>query len=251
MTLAHDAGGAGPRVLVLLHGLGTTREVWQPMLASADRCWNGRWLAPDLRGHGRSAHEKGYAIGLHAADVAALTCALFDATDIIVLGHSMGGAIALALASGWFGINPTCVFGLGIKVAWTEDELAQLAKVSATPRRLFDSKAAAVERYLKVSGLAGLVAPQSPMAGAGVTAADDGWMLAADPATASVGPPTMHALLAAARAPSHLARGISDPMVTRDQLLAYDAHATDLPGGHNAMVERPDTVWTWLEENVA
>jgi pimeloyl-ACP methyl ester carboxylesterase len=47
-------GGNGARVLLLLHGLGATGDVWdrwQPLLA---RRWTGRWLAPDLPGHGGS-----------------------------------------------------------------------------------------------------------------------------------------------------------------------------------------------------
>src|SRR6202050_2928957 len=45
-------GGGGEPVLVLLHGLGATGDVWngwRPLLA---RRWPGRWLAPDLPGHG-------------------------------------------------------------------------------------------------------------------------------------------------------------------------------------------------------
>src|SRR5258708_39613633 len=48
------AGGSGEPPLVLLHGLGATGDVWDgwwPLLA---RRWPGRWLAPDLPGHGGS-----------------------------------------------------------------------------------------------------------------------------------------------------------------------------------------------------
>jgi pimeloyl-ACP methyl ester carboxylesterase len=41
-------GGSGEPVLLLLHGLGATGDVWdgwRPLLA---RRWPGRWLAPDL-----------------------------------------------------------------------------------------------------------------------------------------------------------------------------------------------------------
>lgn len=43
-------GGSGPEVLLLLHGLGGTGDVWEGI----GRRWNGRWIAPDLPGHGCS-----------------------------------------------------------------------------------------------------------------------------------------------------------------------------------------------------
>jgi pimeloyl-ACP methyl ester carboxylesterase len=205
-----------------------------------------------LRGHGRSAHANSYALGLHAADVAQLVRDAGDWTEIVVLGHSMGGAVALALVSSWFGISPSHAFGLGVKVSWTPDELAQLSKLAAAPARSFDTKEAAIDRYLKVSGLIGLVAPGSPAAAAGVGPNGQGWRLAADPATASIGAPPMHALLAAAQSPIHLARGERDAMVSHDQLAEFDRMAVSLAAlGHNAMVENPNAVWDWMHERLA
>src|SRR3954447_1116296 len=124
MKLEADCGGSGERLLVLLHGLGATRHVWQPMLQSAFTHWEGSWIAPDLRGHGASGAAANYALGCHASDVGELVSAPGSWSEIVVLGHSMGGAVALALASGWFGVKPVKVFGLGIKVAWSEEERA-------------------------------------------------------------------------------------------------------------------------------
>jgi pimeloyl-ACP methyl ester carboxylesterase len=245
MTLQSDRGGSGERLLVLLHGLGATRHVWQKMLAS-DR-WKGRWIAPDLRGHGASARALNYGLGLHASDVADLVLTSGAFRDVVVVGHSMGGVVALALASGWFGIAPVHCFGLGIKVAWSTDELAKMKQMAAAMPRSFATKDEAVQRYLKTSGLSGLLPADSEGAEAGVVTDDAGWRLAADPATASIGAPPMRSLIAAASARVHLARGGSDPMVTLDQLRVFDPNAVDLPGGHNAMVENADAVWDWIE----
>ena len=243
MKLEADRGGEGARLLVLLHGLGATRKVWTKFVA-ANR-WMGRWIAPDLRGHGASAHAGDYSLNAHAADVAELAG---GADEIVVLGHSMGGVVALALASGSFGISPSRVFGLGIKVQWNEDELAGMRKMAATPARLFESRDDAVARYLKVSGLTGLIAPDSDDALSGVAQSGDGWCLAYDPATASIGPPPMEALMAQAKAPIHLACGATDAMVSREQLAVYDRHAHQIAAGHNAMVENPSAVWDWIDE---
>lgn len=238
MRLDSDRGGSGDRLLVLLHGLGATRHVWQEMLAR--NRWDGSWIAPDLRGHGASPHASSYALGLHAADVAETVAGAWR--EIVVLGHSMGGAVALALASGWFGVQPARAHGLGIKCVWSADELAGLEKMAAAPVRWFATKEEAAARYFKVAGL-----PSSARAGTGIVEGENGWRLAADPATARVGPPPMQALLDAAAASIHLARGESDHMVSLDQLRAFDDGAVDIAGaGHNAMVEAPDAVWDWL-----
>ena len=244
MKLAYDHGGEGDRLLVLLHGLGATRHVWKPMLAQSR--WNGRWIAPDLRGHGASPHASDYGLAAHAADIGELINAHAPSNEIIVLGHSMGGAVALELASGAHGFTPKQVFGVGIKVSWNNDELAGMHKMASMAVKFFPSKEEAVVRYLKVSGLHGLIAPESDDANAGITQTAEGWRLAYDPATASVGAPPMDALLSAAKAPIRLARGGTDHMVSHDQLAVYDANARDLPGGHNVMVENPSAVWDWM-----
>jgi pimeloyl-ACP methyl ester carboxylesterase len=237
MKLEHDRGGDGDPLLVLLHGLGATRDVWRPMLA-ANR-WRGRWIAPDLRGHGASAHAGNYSLGCHAADVAELVAGSWR--ESVVLGHSMGGAVGLALASGWFGVAPSRVFGLGIKVTWNTDELAGLEKMATTPPRVFASKDEAVARFAKVSGLGAHATER------GVAQAGGGWRLAADPVTARVGPPPMQALLASSVCPIHLARGENDAMVSHAQLKEFDRGAVDIAGaGHNAMIDAPGAVWDWL-----
>jgi pimeloyl-ACP methyl ester carboxylesterase len=247
MRLAFDCGGSGGPLLVLLHGLGATRQVWRPMLEHASEHWNGSWIAPDLRGHGVSEATSNYALGFHGADIAELVLESGSWRKVVVLGHSMGGAVALALASGWFGFAPTRVFGLGIKVAWSAEELAKLREFAATAPGTFADQDEAVTRYLKISGLAGLVPPDSEIAQAGVTEEDGAWRLAAIPATASVDAPPMQGLLAGAQCPIHLARGETDALVTLEQLHAYDPNAVNIVGtGHNAMVEKPDAVWAWL-----
>jgi pimeloyl-ACP methyl ester carboxylesterase len=249
MNFAFERGGHGDRLLVLLHGLGTTWQVWHPLLQHGAAQWSGRWVVPDLRGHGASqgAPPK-HSLGFHAADVAALVNQSAPPwSELVILGHSMGGAVALALASGWFGFTPERVFGLGIKVAWSPEELAKLREFSASPVRTFVTKDEAVARYLKVAGLQGLVSPESEIAQSGVMEEDGAWRLAANPATASVGPPPMPGLMAAAQCPIHLARGETDALVTLDQLKLCDPNAVNIAGaGHNAMVEKPDAVWAWL-----
>lgn len=231
--------------LVLLHGLGATARVWDGLARLADARWPGRWIAPDLAGHGRAPHLRPYSFGRYAAEVAAL---LYDhrGADIHVVGHSMGGVVALVLASGWFGLPVRSAVGLGIGVSWAEEEVAKAAALATRDVRWFPTRDEAVERYLRVSGLAGVLDPADPAALDGVARGEHGWRPAQDPATFEVVVvPDMPRLLAAARGAAVLAAGEHDRMARIDDLRALQPEAVCLPGlGHNAHVEDPEAVWS-------
>jgi pimeloyl-ACP methyl ester carboxylesterase len=225
------AGRGGPKVL-LLHGLGATSEVWDGLTALLP----GEWVAPDLPGHGGSAPLPRYTFQAVAAAVADLV----DPAGTVILGHSFGGVVGLHLATRP-GVH--AVIGLGIKVAWTGEELARAAALAAREPARFDTRAEAVARHLRLSGLDGLVDPDSPAAAAGVVEEDGRWRPALDPRAFGVGDPEMARLVAAASVPVLLARGEHDAMVSAEQLRALDPNAVDLAGlGHNAHVEGPSAV---------
>lgn len=239
------SGGGGEPVLLLLHGLGATGDVWDGWPDLLDERWPGRWVAPDLPGHGGSDPLPRYSFGAVAAGVAEL---VQPGERIAVLGHSMGGVVGLALASGWFGVRVDSVVGLGIKVSWTADELARVRALAERPVAWFDSYAEAAARYLRVSGLTGLFPPDGPATEAGLRKEGGRWRLAQDPATFAIGAPDMAGLLAASRADVTLARGERDEMVTYDQLSALVESVSTVPGvGHNAHVEEPAAVLRLLE----
>jgi pimeloyl-ACP methyl ester carboxylesterase len=238
-------GGSGEPLLVLLHGLGATGDVWagwRPLLA---RRWPGRWVAPDLPGHGGSPPLASYTFDGFAAAVAGIG---LPRTGVVVLGHSLGGVVGLALADERFDVPVQVVIGLGVKVVWTETDLDRAQAVAHRPPAWFDSRAEAADRYLRVSGLAGLLPASDPGVDAGLREQDGRWRLALDPGAFAVGAPDMPRLLARSRAPVTLARGERDPMNTDDQLAGLGAPTVTLPGlGHNAHVESPELSITLLE----
>ena len=222
--------------LLLLHGLGATGGVW--------RGFEG--TAPDLPGHGRAAWAAPYTFARHAEAVLPLLGDP-DGEPVTVVGHSMGGVIGLVLAA----LAPDRVrrvVGLGIKVSWPPEDAARAASMAERPVTSYDTRDEAVDRFLRVSGLAGLVAPTDPMVDGAVVdlaAAGEGsgWRLAQDPRTFGVGVPDMTGLLGAVSCPVVLARGEHDPMVTHEQLARLTSNAVTLPGlGHNAHVEDPQAV---------
>jgi pyruvate dehydrogenase E2 component (dihydrolipoyllysine-residue acetyltransferase) len=93
---------AGPRTgtpLVFLHGLGGSQSTWQLVLG--DLATKYRVMAFDLPGHGRSGKPApatvDYSIeGLAAAVAAALES--LNAKPAIIVGHSLGGAVAISIA---------------------------------------------------------------------------------------------------------------------------------------------------------
>jgi len=237
-------GGAGEPVLVLLHGLGATGDVWSGLHERLRGRWPGRWVTPDLPGHGGSSRLASYSFGQLAASVAQ---AVPPAERIVALGHSLGGVVALALASGWFGVRVAAVCGVGIKVKWTDEELAGARSLAARPNRVFPTRREAAERHLKVAGLIGLVGLDA-VPDAALVQCDSGWTVALDPAAFAVGAPDMPGLLAAARASVVLAAGERDPMCPADQLRALVPDPVVLAGlGHNAHVESPEALWPLLE----
>ena len=94
MRLQALEAGQGPP-LVLLHGLFGSARNWgavQRALAA-----DYRVVALDLRNHGASSHAPGMAYAAQAEDVAE-TLAALGIESAVVLGHSMGGKVAMMLA---------------------------------------------------------------------------------------------------------------------------------------------------------
>ncbi|MEQ5842961.1 alpha/beta hydrolase [Paraburkholderia acidicola] len=238
--LAALSGGESEDVLLLLHGLGATADVWRRCLERLPAFWPGRWLAPDLPGHGSSPWTHRYAAGAQAAAIAQLVP---DGQRVYVLAHSLGGALGVLLASNWFGIDVRAVVAFGVKVNWSAQERVVMARRASASPKAFASRDEAVDFYLKVSGLAGLVLRDDPVAAYGVLEDATGWRLAADPATACVGALPVASMLAVANCPVVLAAGRLDPMVGIDELRGLGHTAVDLGAvGHNPHVENPERV---------
>ena len=108
-------GGSGEPVLLLLHGLGATGDVWdgwRPLLA---RRWPGRWLAPDLPGHGGSQPLPEYTFDAMAAAVAGIA----RRRPHRGAGTFAGRRRRPGPGRRRFPVPVHAVIGLGIKVAWT------------------------------------------------------------------------------------------------------------------------------------
>ncbi len=93
---ADPAVAATAPVVVLLHGIAGSSHTWDPVCALLGERY--RIIAPDLLGHGASAKPRGdYSLGAFASGVRDLL-ELLEVDAATVVGHSLGGGIAMQFA---------------------------------------------------------------------------------------------------------------------------------------------------------
>ncbi len=94
------ADGAAPTATVLaIHGVTASHVSWAPVAERLTASAGVRVIAPDLRGRGRSGSLPGpWGMSRHAADVAS-ALEQFGTAPALVLGHSMGGFVAVVFAA--------------------------------------------------------------------------------------------------------------------------------------------------------
>ena len=95
-------GGARRDTVLMLHGLGSSADVWASAASQIVASTPLRCVAVDLRGHGRSARSTGgdYSIASLAADVVSLVVEMdLYARPVFVWGHDIGAAAALLAAA--------------------------------------------------------------------------------------------------------------------------------------------------------
>jgi pimeloyl-ACP methyl ester carboxylesterase len=96
-ALHWPADSPGAPIAVLVHGITANAMAWAPVAAAL--AGEFEVIAPDLRGRARSAGLPGpYGLDRHADDVATLLDTL-DVQDAAVVGSSLGGRVALELAT--------------------------------------------------------------------------------------------------------------------------------------------------------
>lgn len=93
--LSYDAAGTGDPTMLFLHGWCCDRSSFSEQVQHFSAAH--RVVAVDLPGHGQSGAPTAWTIEAFANDVATLARHL-DLTELVAVGHSMGGMVALALS---------------------------------------------------------------------------------------------------------------------------------------------------------
>jgi pimeloyl-ACP methyl ester carboxylesterase len=128
-----DDGGTGGMPVVFVHSFAGSASHWNAQLAHLRKKY--RAVAFDLRGHGKSAppEDGDYAIESLASDIDAVVGDL-GLTRFVLVGHSIGGAAAIAYA----GAHPDRVAGLVLAGAPGRVPAEQAQKVMGAIESDFD-----------------------------------------------------------------------------------------------------------------
>jgi len=93
--VSYRMAGSGPTV-VLIHGIAGSSTTWRAVMPALAEKYTV--IAPDLLGHGQSAKPRGdYSLGAYASGVRDLL-AVLDQEQATVVGHSLGGGVAMQFA---------------------------------------------------------------------------------------------------------------------------------------------------------
>ncbi len=145
-SIAYRAWGQrSPGGIVLVHGGAAHARWWDhiaPLLATAHRV-----AALDLSGHGDSGRRESYRLDVWAEEVLAVAEAAGMAGPPVLIGHSMGGFVALR-AAGMYGARLAGVVAIDSPVRdITPEERAARDQRAFGPLRVYPTREAAMARF--------------------------------------------------------------------------------------------------------
>ncbi len=237
LRMHYEEAGAGPATLLLVHGWTGTWRDWQPVF---DRVPPGfRAVALDLRGAGETDKPaSGYTIEQYAEDVHRAVGAL-GLTDIVIVGHSMGGTISYQYAITHGDDLRGAVFcapaGADGMTDWSEEAIDDTRRSRADRDYALASAAASFVRPVPESLIEAGVD--------GLLAASDGHVYDSVEAMRNA---RLGGRLGEIRVPSLMIGGDRDPYIPLEMLVADFKR---IPGchlhvfyraGHSMMAELPD-----------
>lgn len=243
--------------LLLVHGGAAHQRWWDhvaPLLAV------GRQVASiDLSGHGDSGHRDLYSHDLWAREALAVAADAFGTVPPVVIGHSMGGFVALAIGMK----NSSAIAGLVTVDSPLHDESPeeragrdQRAFVSL---KRYPTREAAMERFrpMPVSAGTETLLPYivRHVAGHSVRRDGDAWTWKFDPKLFNRDPMSPREVRRIAR-PIVMLRGqngmVSPELVNELQVSLGPVPVVELPDtGHNAMLDQPLTLVATLRTVLA
>lgn len=242
--------GNGRETLVLLHGFGACHRVWDDLVSAL--AGTVRTLAYDLPGHGASLAIADATSPRKAAQAIAADLAARNLPRVHLVGHSMGGAVAVltALAAperiasltllSPGGIGPEIDGPVLRRYAVATDAVELAACLAAMSGPDAQPPAAAVDALLAMRRAAGQIERLAEIAAA-ITRDDRQGAIPA-------------AMLAALSMPVRVLWGTHDPVLPVSQTEGLPAHFSvhRLPrAGHMLIEERPDEVVEAMRASLA
>jgi pimeloyl-ACP methyl ester carboxylesterase len=242
--------GCGDATFLLIHGFGDGGYIWNDFLPRLAPI--GRAIAIDLRGHGDSdwdVHSR-YGTASHLSDVDFVIDSL-GLTNIVLIGHSLGGEIAIRLAAQ----RPKSVRGIIIVDAGPE-----LNRVATTHiRKEFVAESRVYDEHLEyvahLQTKLPLICPKLcwPIANSALrTRAQGGYELKRDPSMVAPAPSGANALpalwqpLKEVLCPALLVRGKASSVLPLSvasrmiDILPNGFFSSIELAGHAVMIDNPD-----------
>lgn len=244
VELYYQEVGKGTPV-VLLHGFPLNHTIWQPLAPLLQD--QARLILPDLRGYGQSpVTEGGYSMRELADDVLALLDRL-KIEHTLLVGHSMGGYVALAFAQAY----PHRLTGLGFVSTHAAADLPEVRQgrlIGARKVAQAGVNFLAKDMSEKITARPGLVEPLREL-------------MAQAPKQAVIGSlkgmaerPDSTGFLSLIHAPAVVVHGDEDRLVSLERArtmaeLLPRGWLVEIPhGGHMLMMEAPGAVAAALGE---
>jgi pimeloyl-ACP methyl ester carboxylesterase len=171
-----DRGDAG---IVLVHGGAAHARWWDhiaPLLGGGRRV-----VALDLSGHGDSGRRDAYTLDQWSKEVLAVAAASGIGTPPTVIGHSMGGFVALRAAS-LYGSGLAGVVAIDSPVRdITPEERAAREQRAFGPLRVYPSREAAIARFHPIPDQPALPYIAEHVARTSIRNVEGGWSWKFDP----------------------------------------------------------------------
>ena len=248
--IAYRAWGAeSTSGLVLVHGGAAHAHWWDhigPLLARDERV-----AALDMSGQGDTDRRDHYSLDGWAHEVLAVARAAGIVDPPVIVGHSMGGFVALR-AAGLFGadLEGIVVIDSPVQDLTPEEQAAREARAFG-PLRVYPTREAAIARFHPMPDQPTLPYILDYVARTSIRAVDGGWSWKFDPAVfrRSRGVPTLLRHLDCRVALFVAEHGIVPP---RTAELMYDklgqlAPVIEIPAaGHHVMLDQPIAVVTGI-----
>jgi pimeloyl-ACP methyl ester carboxylesterase len=246
-------------VLVMIHGFTGGKENFFPLARALHGSGATLWL-PDLPGWGDSTRVPGadYGYAAQAERVAAFIARVSPTRPVLLLGHSMGGAIAVLVAARY----PSCVAALALLAPagapFTANAFALDTLAGGHPFAVHD--AASLRRYLRLLFPERSTRPWAPWpaSAAYIRRRRNDDAFEREVSAAMAGPDRFLPEAEAERihVPVRLLWGQDDPIIAADAAHAYAAKMPQasvmmLPGGHMVLMERPQAVAEALQPMLA
>ena len=242
-SIAYRAwGDNGASGIVLVHGGGAHSRWWDhiaPLLAQQRRV-----VSLDLSGHGDSGARDTYALDHWAHEVVSAARAAGITEPPIIVGHSMGGFVALRAAGIYgSGLAGIVVIDSPVHDITPEDRAARDARAFG-PLVVYPTREAAIARFRPIPDQPALPYVRAHIAATSIRAVEGGWTWKFDPrifGRPRATPGLLHQLDCRV-ALFHAQHGIVPPHTTE---LMYDrlgrrAPVIEIPvAGHHVMLDQP------------